>query len=87
MPPASFSQFEPSAILRELNKADVRLKFCVLLMAASENVRDLAYFTFHNPQLRDDLFRIHTFLVQNDVTLEDLAPLQLFPFLYSHRWP
>ncbi|CAG0889946.1 unnamed protein product [Darwinula stevensoni] len=120
------TQFKPSLICRELNKAyagffngnhkkeavavatgnwgcgafggDPKLKFLIQLMAATEASRDLAYFTFHDSQLRDDLFLMHSFLVKHDVTVgdlcrelfefykQDLPPDQLYPSLYSHQW-
>ena len=48
---------------------DPKLKFLIQLMAAAEASRDLAYFTFHDLQLRDDLFHMHSFLVEHDVTV------------------
>ena len=38
-------------------------------MAAAEAHRDVAYFTFHDIQLQDDLFRIHTFIKQKGLTV------------------
>lgn len=38
-------------------------------MAAGEVGRDLAYFTFGDVQLKDELAATHAFLVENEVTI------------------
>ncbi|CAL4231870.1 unnamed protein product, partial [Meganyctiphanes norvegica] len=52
---------------------DVRLKALIQLAVCGQVGRDMAYFTFGNTQLRDELFDIHTFLTDNKVTVGDLS--------------
>ena len=41
----------------------------IQLAAAGANGRDLAYFTFGNKKLRDNLVEIHRFLINNSVSV------------------
>ncbi|XP_063237041.1 poly(ADP-ribose) glycohydrolase isoform X2 [Bacillus rossius redtenbacheri] len=98
---AARSQFAPSCMQRELNKAyagfhspelpagrlcpvatgnwgcgafrgDTRLKALLQLMAAGEAGRHLAYFTFGDTGLRDDVFELHALLAKHGVTVGEL---------------
>jgi hypothetical protein len=51
---------------------DPHLKSLLQLMAAAEAGRDVAYFTFKNKKLRDDIFDMYSFLVEHDVTVQRL---------------
>jgi len=48
---------------------DAELKALVQLMAAAEANRPLAYFTFNNKQLRDQIYDIHKYLTDRNVTV------------------
>ena len=52
---------------------DARLKALVQLMAASLVGRDVAYFTFGDRKLRDDVQRMHSFLVAKQVSIGALV--------------
>ena len=52
---------------------DPRLKALVQLMAASVVGRDVAYFTFGDTKLRDDVARMHNFLVAKQVKIGALV--------------
>ena len=51
---------------------DVRLKFLIQLMAASENMRDMAYFTFGDKTLVSEAGKIHRLLMKRGVTVGQL---------------
>ena len=51
---------------------DPYLKSLIQLMAAAEAERDVAYFTFGDRQLAQDIHRMHDYLVENEVTVGDL---------------
>ncbi|KAK7871165.1 hypothetical protein R5R35_002408 [Gryllus longicercus] len=50
-------------------RGNTRLKALLQLMAATQTGRALAYFTFGDDQLRDDIVLMHTFLVNHKVTV------------------
>ena len=52
---------------------DPRLKALIQLMAASAAGRDVAYFTFGDARLRDDVARMHGFLVERQVKIGALV--------------
>ena len=54
---------------------DLRLKFLIQLMAASENNRDIAYFTFGDKDLVREGGKMFRFLVNNKVTVGKLHSL------------
>lgn len=54
---------------------DTRLKALVQLMAAAEAGRDVAYFTFGDTALMMDVYKLHTFLKDNHVTVGKLYGL------------
>ncbi|CAL4065748.1 unnamed protein product, partial [Meganyctiphanes norvegica] len=54
-------------------RGDVRLKALIQLAVCGQVGRDMAYFTFGNTQIRDELFDIHTFLTENKVTVGELS--------------
>ena len=56
---------------------DVRLKFLIQLMAASENMRDMAYFTFGDKTLVNEAGKIHRLLVKKGVTVGQLYKMIL----------
>jgi poly(ADP-ribose) glycohydrolase len=80
-------------------RGDAKLKTLLQLMAASEAGRHLAYFTFGDPELRDQLYHMYTFLTDKQVTVGQLWRLlcqyyehsfiggssstELYPFLYQ----
>ncbi|KAJ9596673.1 hypothetical protein L9F63_012277, partial [Diploptera punctata] len=80
-------------------RGDAKLKALLQLMAASQAGRSLAYFTFGDTQLRDEIFHIYTFLTDHQVTVGQLWRLlcqyydcsfrrgkfvmELYPFLYQ----
>ena len=51
---------------------DVRLKFLIQLLAASENERDMAYFSFGDVSLVNEAGKIHKLLVKKGVTVGQL---------------
>ena len=51
---------------------DLRLKFLTQLMAASENNRDVAYFTFGDEELVRDAGKMYRFLIDRDIKVGDL---------------
>ncbi|XP_049814518.1 poly(ADP-ribose) glycohydrolase [Schistocerca nitens] len=53
-------------------RGNAKLKSLLQLMAATEAGRHLAYFTFGNETLRDDVFQMYTFLMENRVTVGKL---------------
>jgi len=56
-------------------RGDARLKGLLQLMAASLAGRDVAYFTFGDARLRDDLHAVHAALVERRVTVGRLFGL------------
>jgi len=50
-------------------RGDAKLKTLLQLMAASETGRHLAYFTFGDTELRDQLYHMYTFLTDKQVTV------------------
>ena len=50
-------------------KGDAKLKTLLQLMAASEAGRHLAYFTFGDTELRDQVYHVYTFLTDKQVTV------------------
>ena len=54
---------------------DPRLKFLIQLMAAAEACRDLAYFTFGDEILRDDVFKMAEELRRKKINVGDLFNL------------
>lgn len=50
-------------------RGDAKLKTLLQLMAASEAGRHLAYFTFGNTKLRDEVYHMYTFLTDKQVTV------------------
>nr|XP_057920856.1 poly(ADP-ribose) glycohydrolase isoform X1 [Doryrhamphus excisus] len=54
---------------------DTRLKALIQLMAAAEADRDVAYFTFGDPQLMRDVHDMHAFLTERQVTVGRLYSL------------
>lgn len=50
-------------------KGDPRFKFLIQLMAASVNKKNVAYFTFGDIKLRDDLYAMYNFIKTNKVTV------------------
>ena len=55
----------------------MRLKFLIQLMAASENMRDMAYFTFGDKTLVSEAGKIHRLLVKKGVTVGQLYKIIL----------
>ncbi|XP_073978144.1 poly(ADP-ribose) glycohydrolase-like isoform X1 [Rhodnius prolixus] len=53
-------------------KGDPRFKFLIQLMAASVNKKNVAYFTFGDIKLRDDLYAMYNFIKTNKVTVGTL---------------
>lgn len=76
-------------------RGDARLKSLLQLMAASEAGRHLAYFTFGDADLRDQVYHMYTFLTDKQVTVGKhfihtliWTPHTLhwhFPNLFGHR--
>jgi len=80
-------------------RGDPKLKTLLQLMAASEAGRHLAYFTFGDAELRDQLYHMYKFLTDKQVTVGQLWRLlcqyyehsskggssstELYPFLYQ----
>ncbi|KDR17705.1 Poly(ADP-ribose) glycohydrolase [Zootermopsis nevadensis] len=80
-------------------RGDAKLKTLLQLMAASEAGRHLAYFTFGDTKLRDQVYHMYTFLNDQQVTVGQLWRLlcqyyehsfrggrlitDLYPFLYQ----
>lgn len=56
---------------------DVRLKFLIQLMAVSENMRDMAYFTFGDMALVSEAGKMHRLLVKKGVTVGQLYKIIL----------
>ena len=56
---------------------DVRLKFLIQLMAVSENMRDMAYFTFGDKTLVSKAGKMHKLLVKKGVTVGQLYKIIL----------
>ncbi|KAM9365379.1 poly(ADP-ribose) glycohydrolase isoform 1-T4 [Pholidichthys leucotaenia] len=54
---------------------DTRLKALIQLMAAAEAGRDVAYFTFGDPELMRDVHKMHTFLTKRQVNVGQLYSL------------
>ncbi|KAM9809269.1 poly(ADP-ribose) glycohydrolase [Syngnathus typhle] len=54
---------------------DTRLKALIQLMAAAEAGRDMAYFTFGDASLMRDVYDMHTFLTERQVTVGRLYGL------------
>lgn len=54
-------------------KGNPRLKALIQLAVCGHVGRDLAYFTFGDQQLRDDLFTMYIFLKENNVTVGELT--------------
>jgi hypothetical protein len=50
-------------------RGDAKLKTLLQLMAASEAGRHLAYFSFGNTELRDQVYHVYTFLTDKQVTV------------------
>jgi poly(ADP-ribose) glycohydrolase len=48
-------------------RGDAKLKTLLQLMAASQAGRDLAYFTFGDTKLRDQVYHMYTFLTEKQV--------------------
>ncbi|XP_046667281.1 poly(ADP-ribose) glycohydrolase-like isoform X4 [Homalodisca vitripennis] len=67
-------------------RGDANLKTLLQLMAAAVTGRDMAYFTFGNTELRDNLADMHSFLVKHQVTVGDLWKIitSYIPALYRH---
>ncbi|XP_054288703.1 poly(ADP-ribose) glycohydrolase isoform X2 [Macrosteles quadrilineatus] len=70
---------------------DACLKSLLQLMAAGVAGRDVAYFTFSNKELRDQVANMHNFLTQHQITVGCLwkiltcySPLQHRHSLYGH---
>lgn len=51
---------------------DATLKALLQLMACTAAKRPLVYFTFGDVKLRDSVHQIHTFFIENNVTVKDL---------------
>lgn len=80
-------------------RGDAKLKTLLQLMAASQAGRHLAYFTFGDTKLRDQVYNLYTFLTDQQVTVGQLWRLlcqyykhsfrggrlitELYPFLYQ----
>ncbi|XP_028983377.1 poly(ADP-ribose) glycohydrolase [Betta splendens] len=58
---------------------DTRLKALIQLMAAAEAGRDVAYFTFGDAQLMRDVYEMHSFLTEKQITVG-----QLYSFLNQY---
>lgn len=54
-------------------RGDPRLKALIQLAVCGQVGRDMAYFTFGNTQLRDQMHDLHTFLTDNNVKVGELA--------------
>ena len=65
---------------------DPRLKALLQLMVAGEVKRDVAYFTFGDDKLRQDVFDLYTFLVENNVTVGRIYQV-IFNFTIHKGWP
>ena len=50
-------------------RGDAKLKTLLQLMAATEAGRHLAYFTFGDTELRDQVYHVYTFLTDKQVTV------------------
>uniref|UniRef100_A0A1I8P7Y8 poly(ADP-ribose) glycohydrolase n=1 Tax=Stomoxys calcitrans TaxID=35570 RepID=A0A1I8P7Y8_STOCA len=58
---------------------DANLKALLQLMACTLTSRPLVYFTFGNEELRDEVHKMHTFFIENNVLVKDLwATLKKF---------
>ena len=53
-------------------RGDTKLKSLLQLMAASQAGRSVAYFTFGDTELRDEVFHMYTFLTDHQVTVGEL---------------
>lgn len=54
-------------------RGDVRLKALIQLTVCGQVGREMAYFTFGNTKLRDQIADLHTFLTDNNVKVGELA--------------
>lgn len=61
-------------------RGDAHLKALLQLMAAAEARRSVVYFTFGDQKLRDRIYKMYKFLVDNNVTVGKNIQF-LFPFL------
>lgn len=69
-------------------RGDAKLKFLVQLMAATEGERDgVAYFTFGDRKLSEELRSMHKLLVENRVTVGEATDHFLFAFIFCVRVP
>ncbi|XP_065364267.1 poly(ADP-ribose) glycohydrolase isoform X2 [Calliphora vicina] len=74
---------------------EATLKALLQLMACTVTTRPLVYFTFGNEELRDQVHKMHTFFIENNVLVKDLwsvlrkfyarklAAKELYTFLYN----
>lgn len=74
---------------------DANLKALIQLMACTLTSRPLVYFTFGNEDLRDEVHKMHTFFIENNILVKDLWAIlkkfhssklvgkELYTFLYS----
>ncbi|PSN52583.1 hypothetical protein C0J52_13081 [Blattella germanica] len=80
-------------------RGDAKLKTLIQLMAATQAGRSLAYFTFGNTELRDEIFHMYTYLKDQQITVGHLwrllckyydhsfrkgkLTIELYPYLYQ----
>ena len=74
---------------------EATLKALLQLIACTVTTRPLVYFTFGNEELRDEVHKMHTFFIENNILVKDLwsvlrkfharklAAEELYEFLYS----
>ncbi|KAI8121250.1 Poly(ADP-ribose) glycohydrolase [Lucilia cuprina] len=74
---------------------EATLKALLQLMACTVTTRPLVYFTFGNEELRDQVHKMHTFFIENNILVKDLWSVlkkfytrklpakELYTFLYS----
>ena len=51
---------------------DAKLKALLQLLVCTEAKRPLVYYTFGNAQLRDEVFEMHSFMKEENITVEEL---------------
>ncbi|XP_059181255.1 poly(ADP-ribose) glycohydrolase isoform X2 [Centropristis striata] len=54
---------------------DTRLKALLQMLAAAEAGRDVAYFTFGDSQLMTDVYKMHSFLIQRNISVGEVYNL------------
>uniref|UniRef100_A0A8C6L6Y5 poly(ADP-ribose) glycohydrolase n=1 Tax=Nothobranchius furzeri TaxID=105023 RepID=A0A8C6L6Y5_NOTFU len=66
---------------------DTRLKALIQMLAAAEAGRDVAYFTFGDSQLMTDVYNMHSFLTQRNISVGEASrhPDSFYIFMWPAR--